>query len=68
MDHNVLFGEGLTGKYGVALVGNEDLSNIISVAMDRLSYAVPSGEANSWFVMMDLNLRALIYQDSIEKT
>ena len=67
MDHNVLFGEGLTGKYGVALVGNEDLSNITSVAMDRLSYAVPSGEANSWFVMMDLNLRALIYQDFIEK-
>ena len=45
MDHNLLYGEGLTAKYGV---GKGNLNE---------SYSVPSGEVNSWFVFMDLNLR-----------
>lgn len=45
MDHNLLYGEGLTAKYGV---GGRNYDE---------SYSVPSGEANSWFVFMDLNLR-----------
>lgn len=55
MDHNLLYGEGLTAKYGV---GDGSFSE---------SYSVPSGEVNSWFVFMDLNLRAINYNDYTEK-
>ncbi|MCF0215863.1 MAG: hypothetical protein HUK21_05270 [Fibrobacteraceae bacterium] len=53
MDHNLLYGEGLTGKYGV---DTENYSNMTGLGYVR-SIAMPSGEANGWFVMMDLNLR-----------
>ncbi len=56
MDHNLLYGEGLTEKYGVDIVANKDLSNISDV--EDNSCAFPSGERNGWFVFMDLHLRS----------
>lgn len=55
MDHNLLYGEGLTAKYGV---GDGDFNE---------SYSAPSGEVNSWFVFMDLNLHSEDYYVFLEK-
>ena len=55
MDHNLLYGEGLTAKYGV---GDGDFND---------SYSASSGEVNSWFVFMDLNLRSEDYDVFLEK-
>lgn len=67
MDHNLLYGEGLTLKYGVDIVANKDLSNIYEVDYNLRSYALPSGERNSWFVFMDLNLSSWSYGVFLEK-
>ena len=67
MIHNLFYGEGLTVKYGVDIVANKDLSNITDGDYDSKSYALPSGEKNSWFVFMDLNLRSRDYEAFLEK-
>ena len=67
MDHNLLYGEGLTGKYGVDIVANKDFSNVTDLDYGHESVSMPSGEMNSWFVMMDLNLRDRNYHDFLEK-
>lgn len=67
MDHNLLYGEGLTEKYGVDVVGDRDLSNIRDIDYDSKSIALPSGEQNGWLVFMDLNLRQSGTFDFIEK-
>ena len=58
MDHNLLYGEGLTAKYGVGIVADEDLSNFTDFDYNSKSIALPSGERNRWFEFMDLNLRS----------
>jgi uncharacterized protein (TIGR02145 family) len=67
MDHNLLYGEGLTEKYSVDVVVNRDLSNIRDIDYDSKSIALPSGEQNGWLVFMDLNLRQSGTFDFIEK-
>ena len=67
MSHNILYGEGRTVKYGVDIVANKDLSNITDGDYESKSYALPSGEINSWFVLMDLNLFSKDYGSFIEK-
>lgn len=67
MDHNLLYGEGRTVKYGVDIVANKDLSNITYGDYESKSAALPSGERNSWFVLMDLNLFSKDYGSFLEK-
>ena len=67
MDHNLLYGEGLTMKYGVDIVANAEMSNITDMDVSEKSYAMPSGEANSWLVFMDLNLQQNDAFNFIEK-